>query len=321
MENIFSKLNEKINEYNKFIIMGHKNPDLDSIGSCFGLYEIFKTLNKQSYVFLDINNIKEYNSTVVSSIETIKGKINFLSKKDYKDVIDDKTLLIVVDVNQIDRLECPEILNTKIDTVVLDHHMRSHNYIKDSIISYIDTNLSSITELIAFYAESLNIDLHTVISTIMLAGIEIDTNSYNLRTTENTYKASAILMSFGADTILKQELLKETMEDYIKRADIIKTSFMINENIAMCLFSNKCKKERLAEVADEMLKFVDVEASFAIGKLDSKTVGVSARSLGKIDVEHIMKKMNGGGSSTNAATQLENSTIKEVKQKIIDLVR
>lgn len=321
MENLFLKLNEKINKYNKFIIMGHKNPDLDSIGSCFGLYEILKTLNKQSYVFLDIDNVKEYNSTVISSIETIRGKINFLSEKNYKDVIDSNTLLIVVDVNQIDRLECPEVLSTKIDTVVLDHHMRSHNYIRDSIISYIDTNLSSITELVTFYAKSLNINLHTIISTIMLAGIEIDTNSYNLRTTEDTYKASAILMSFGADTILKQELLKETMEDYIKRADIIKTSFMINDNMAMCIFSNKCKKERLAEVADEMLKFVDVEASFAIGKLDSKTIGVSARSLGKIDVESIMKKLNGGGSSTNAATQLENSTIKEIKQKIIELVK
>lgn len=321
MENLFLKLNEKINEYNKFIIMGHKNPDLDSIGSCFGLYEIIKTLNKQCYVFLDIENVKEYNNTVLSAIENIKGKINFLSEKNYKNVLDDKTLLIIVDVNQTDRLECSEILNTKVDTIILDHHMRSHNYISDSIISYIDTNLSSITELVTFYAKSLNIDLNTIISTIMLAGIEIDTNSYNLRTTEDTYKSSAILMSFGADTILKQELLKETMEDYIKRADIVKTSFMITENIAMCIFSNKCKKERLAEVADEMLKFVDVEASIAIGKLDSKTVGVSARSLGKIDVESIMKKLNGGGSITNAAAQVESSSIKEVKQRIIELVK
>ena len=111
------------------------------------------------------------------------------------------------------------------------------------------------------------------------------------------------------------------MEDYIKRADIVKTSFMITENIAMCIFSNKCKKERLAEVADEMLKFVDVEASFAIGKLDYKTVGVSSRSLGNIDVESIMKKLNGGGSITNAAAQVESSSIKEVKQRIIELVK
>lgn len=320
MNNLFNKLDEIINNYDKFIIMGHKNPDLDVLGSALGLYSIIEKKGKECFIFLDISNENEYNSTVIYAIDNIKNKIKFINNDSYKKYIDEKTLLIVVDVHQIDRLEYPKILDSKVNTIVLDHHMKSHNYIKETKFSYIDTNLSSMTELITNYAKSLNINFDSITSTIMLAGIEIDTNGYNLRTTERTYNASAILMSMGADTVLKQELLKETIDDYLQKADIIKTSFMINDNTAMCIFTNKCKKERLAEVADELLKFVDVEVSFVIGKLDYRTIGVSARSLGNYNVEEIIKQLGGGGHETTAAAQIKNSTVKEIKQKIINLV-
>lgn len=320
MNNLFNKLNEIINNYDKFIIMGHKNPDLDVLGSALGLYSIIEKKGKECFIFLDINKENEYNSTVIYAIENIKNKIKFINNDSYKKYVDEKTLLIVVDVHQIDRLEYPKILDSKVNTIVLDHHMKSHNYIKETKFSYIDTNLSSMTELITNYAKSLDINFDSITSTIMLAGIEIDTNGYNLRTTERTYNASAILMSMGADTVLKQELLKETIDDYLQKADIIKTSFMINDNTAMCIFTNKCKKERLAEVADELLKFVDVEVSFVIGKLDYRTIGVSARSLGNYNVEEIIKQLGGGGHETTAAAQIKNSTVKEIKQKIINLV-
>lgn len=321
MNSLFNKLNELINKYDKFIVMGHQNPDLDALGSAFGICEILKSLNKESYVFLDINNISKYNDTVINAISNIKGKINFINKNDYKKIIDNSTLLIVIDVHQKERIEYPEILSEDIDVIVLDHHMKTKNYIDNTILTYIDTNLSSMNELVAYYAKSLNFKLNPIIATIMLAGIEVDTNSYNLRTTDNTYKASGFLMTMGADTILKQELLKETIDEYLKRAGAIKTSFMINGNVAMCILPGKVTKEELAETADELLKFVDVEASFAIGKFNYKTVCVSARSLGNLDVEVIMKHFSGGGTLTNAAAQIENKSVREIKQEIINLIK
>ena len=176
------------------------------------------------------------------------------------------------------------------------------------------------SQLITYYASYINIDLDNVIATILLAGIEIDTNGFNLKTTSRTYEAASILMEMGADSILKQELLKESKDNYMKRANFIRNSFMVTDNIAMCITGGISTSMELAEVAEEMLTFEDVKASFVIGKLQDDLVGVSARSLGEFDVSEIMKKMGGGGHSSNAATQIKNKNLKEVKQEIIDLL-
>lgn len=317
MKELFKKLNKIFNEYENFIIMGHIDPDLDSLGSSLGLAKILKKKNKKSYVFLN-NSIKTYNLNIRQSLEKIKEKINFVNQKTYKN-IKGKTLLVIVDVNVVDRLEYPEILD-KFDKIVIDHHIKSKNCIKNTIFTYIDSNLSSISELVAYYSNYLNIELHTIISTILLAGIEIDTNNFNLKTTRRTYEAASLLMDDGADSILKQELLKESKEDYVKRANNLKASFMINSNMAMCIINKECTSVDLATLAEELLNFEDVEASFTIGKLDEETIGVSARSLGKINVEKIMEKLGGGGHKSNAATQIKNKKLQEVKQEIIELV-
>ena len=317
MKELFKKLNKIFNEYENFIIMGHIDPDLDSLGSSLGLAKILKKKNKKSYVFLN-NSIKTYNLNIRQALEKINEKIDFVNQKTYKN-IKGKTLLIIVDVNIVDRLEYPEILD-KFDKIVIDHHIKSKNYIKDTIFTYIDSNLSSISELVAYYSNYLNIELHTIISTILLAGIEIDTNNFNLKTTRRTYEAASLLMDDGADSILKQELLKESKEDYVKRANNLKASFMINSNMAMCIMNKECTSVDLATLAEELLNFEDVEASFTIGKLDEETVGVSARSLGKINVEKIMEKLGGGGHKSNAATQIKNKKLQEIKQEIIELV-
>lgn len=318
MEALFEKLNEFIREYDSFIIMGHKDPDLDSLGSSLGLCEIIESFNKKAYLFLDDKHLEEYNSNINQAVKKMEKTIICVDERSYRK-IEGRTLLIITDVHTQDRLEYPKLIG-KFDTIVLDHHIKNKNYIKESKFIYIDSNLSSMSELITYYSEYLNIDLDNVIATILLAGIEIDTNSFNLKTTNKTYQAAAILMKMGADSIMKQELLKGTKDDYIRRASYIKSSFMINENMAMCVINKITDSKTLAEVAEEMLNFEDITASFALGKLDNETIGISARSLGDIDVSIIMKEMGGGGHSSNAATQIKQKTLKEIKQELIDIL-
>ena len=318
METLFEKLNEYIKEYDSFIIMGHKDPDLDSLGSSLGLCEIIESFDKKAYLFLDDKHLEEYNSNINQAVKKMEKTIICVDERSYKK-IEGKTLLIITDVHTQERLEYPKLID-KFDTIVLDHHIKNKNYIKEAKFIYIDSNLSSMSELITYYSAYLNIDLDNVIATILLAGIEIDTNSFNLKTTNKTYEAASILMEMGADSIMKQELLKGTKDDYIRRASYIKSSFMINENMAMCVINKITESKTLAEVAEEMLNFEDISASFALGKLDSETIGISARSLGDIDVNIIMKEMGGGGHSSNAATQIKQKTLKEVKQELIDIL-
>ena len=317
MNKLFDQLNNLIDKYDNFILMGHKNHDLDVLGSCLALYEIIKTNNKKPHIFLDKNNINKYNTPIVESLNRID--FNYIDENNYKQVLNN-CLLIIVDLHQQERLEYPEIINNNLDTIIIDHHIMHKNYIKNNILLYNDTNLSSIIELMTYYVNYCNIKLNSIISTIMLAGIEIDTNSYNLKTSANTYMAASHLMQMGADIILKQELLKESKDDYIKRADYIRNSFMINGKIAMCILNDISKKEELAEIAEELLKFVNVEASFVIGQLENGKIGISARSIGNYDVEQIMKLFNGGGHKTTAAAEVSDKNIREIKNIIIKKV-
>ena len=318
MNTVFEKLNELIKEYDSIIVTGHADPDLDSLGSCLGIIEIVEKFNKNGYLFLNDRHLEHYNTNINQAFNKMEKNIVCINERNYKK-IEGKTLLIITDVHIKERLEYPKLVEL-FDTVVLDHHIKSKNYIKNTKFMYIDTNLSSMSEFITFYAKYNDINLDTVIATILLAGIEIDTNSFNLKTTSSTYEAASTLMEMGADSILKQELLKETKEEYMKRASFIRNSFMINKDTAMCIASGLTDSKELAEIAEELLTFEDIKASYVIGRLEDNMIGVSARSLGEIDVSTTMKKMGGGGHSSNAATQIKEKTIKEVKQEIIDIV-
>ena len=318
MEKLFQKLNDLISKYDNFIVMGHKDPDLDSLGSSLGLCEIIESFGKTAYLFLNIKHLDKYNSNIKQAFNKMEKDIICVDEETYKKLTGN-VLLIITDVHQQERVEYPKAVD-EYDTIILDHHIKNKSYIKNSKFLYIDSNLSSMSELITYYAEYCNLDLDNVIATILLAGIEIDTNGFNLKTTSRTYEAASTLMEMGADSILKQELLKETKEEYMKRANFIRNSFMVTENIAMCIISRTCTNVELAEIAEELLTFEDVKVSFSIGKLEDGKIGVSARSLGDYDVSNVMKQMGGGGHSSNAAAQILNKTIKEVKQDIVDII-
>lgn len=317
MEELFGKFKDIIKEYDSFILMGHKDPDLDALGSCLGMCEIIESLGKDAYLFLNEKHLEEYNANINHAFNLMKKDIKCVSELNYKKYLKNG-LIIVLDTHIADRLEYPDII-TDADVMVIDHHIKNKNYIKDSKFMYIDSNLSSVSELVSYFAYYCNVELDNVTASILLGGIEIDTNGYDFKTTSNTYKASSILMDMGADSILKQELLKETKEDYIKRATFIRNSFMLKEKIAMCILPH-CTTLELATVAEELLKFDNVEAAFSIGKIDNENIGISAKSLGNIDVEEIMKKFNGGGHTSNAAAQVKGKTIKEVKLEIKNML-
>lgn len=314
MNDLFNKLDNIILKYDRVVIMGHKDPDLDSYGTSLALYTRIKSLGKDCYIYLDGNNYSNLIKRAMCKVEGI-NYINLASEVDFS-----KMLLIVVDVHQKNRLEDPDILDKINDVVILDHHIKGKKFIDNTKLFYIDSNLSSMIELMTYYLEYSRVNVNEIIATIMLAALEIDTNNYNLKTTSKTYKAASMLVEFGADITSKQELLKESKEDFIKRADYIKNSYIVNNNVAICVLPEVSKREVLAEVADELLNFDDVFKSFAIAKLENNEIGVSARSLNNCEILSVIKKLGGGGSNTNAATTT-NKTIKEIKNIITKLTR
>ena len=167
----------------------------------------------------------------------------------------------------------------------------------------------------------LNFNIDPLIATFLLIGLETDTNNFTQKTTDKTYETAAFLARQGADNVIKQEILQEEKENYIRKQKIIEKSTMINDDIALCIADNDIyTNQDLASIALKLLQFEDVEASFVIGKLSETKVGISARSISKINVEQIMKKLGGGGHINEAATQIENITIEEAKKQLLDII-
>lgn len=319
MSNLFDKLTEIVKEYDNVVLMGHTHPDLDAYGSCLGMSCILNTMNIDNYIFLDINNRDNIQS--IEQAISLAPNTNYIFKDNYMNYITNNSLLIIMDTHLENRLEYPTILNDIKHVIVLDHHIKMNDYIKDTDLFYIDSSLSCVVELISYYAKYKEVDIPSVTATIMLAGMEIDTNGFNIKITEKAFVCAGYLINEGADPILKQHLLQGTKKDFLRRADFIKSSYIYNKQFAICLLDRgRTTQKELAEVSEALLSFENIEASFTIGQLDNKTVGMSARSLGNVDVCEIMKKLGGGGHVTDAATQVKNITIKALEKKLKSII-
>ena len=260
MTEFFKKLDEQIKQHDNVIIIGHQNPDLDCIGSSLGLYY---TIEKECYIFKTTDKLNE---SMNKTFDVIKEKdIKFIDKTNYKSIIKN-TLLIVTDLHRKSLIENQEILDEIKDVVIIDHHIIGKEKI-NNILEYIDPKASSATEIITQYMRYKGKTVDKEIATIMIAGIEIDTNGYNMKTTEETFNSSAFLMSLGADNILKQNILKENKEEYIKRTKQIENSYMLDNKMICVLEKEKYNPSYLATMSEDLLRFENVEASFTIGRL------------------------------------------------------
>lgn len=314
MTDFFKKLDEQIKQHDNVIIIGHQNPDLDCIGSSLGLYY---SIEKECYIFKATDKL---NNSMIKAFKAIEKKdINFIDKTNYKSIINN-TLLIVTDLHRKSLIENQEILDIIKDVVIIDHHIIGKEKI-NNILEYIDPKASSATEIVTQYMRYKNKTVDKEVATIMIAGIEIDTNGYNMKTTEETFNSSAFLMSLGADNILKQNILKENKAEYIKRTKQIENSYMIDNKMICVLDEKNYNPSYLATMSEDLLRFDNVEASFTIGHLINDKIGISARSLGNINVETYMRELGGGGHLTDAACQLEEKDLKEAEKKLIEVLK
>lgn len=314
MIEIFKRLDKEIKNHKNVIIMGHKNPDLDCIGSSLGLYY---AIENNAYIFKTKDKLNESMQKAYKALE--QEDIRFVDETNYKEILDN-TLLLVTDLHRKSLLEYEQILEDIKDVIVIDHHIIGKDKI-EAKLEYIDSKVSSATEIVTEYLKYKEKQINSIAATIMLAGIEIDTNSYNMKTTEKTFQTAAHLMSMGADNILKQNILKITKEEYINRTKQIENSYMINNMMICKLDKDNYNPPYLATMSEDLLRFDKVEASFTIGELSNKTIGISARSLGNIDVEKYMSNLGGGGHLTDAACQIENTTIEEVEKQLLEQLK
>ncbi|HYK72735.1 MAG TPA: DHH family phosphoesterase [Pseudoneobacillus sp.] len=314
-------LKELISESDKVIVMGHKNPDMDAVGAAIGIQKVAQMNQREGYIVM---NFHEIDTGVKRLMEETKNNeklfSRFISPEQALEISTDDTLLVVVDTHK-PSLVIEERLLTKIDkVVVIDHHRRGEEFIENPLLVYMEPYASStaelVTELLEYQPKRLKIEM--LEATALLAGIIVDTKSFTLRTGSRTFDAASYLRAQGADTVLVQKFLKEDVQTYVRKAKLIESVEFVYEGIAIAKGKENDLFDQvvIAQAADTLLTMDGVQASFVISKRSDQVIGVSARSLGGVNVQLIMESLSGGGHLTNAATQLTNMSIEEAEQKL-----
>lgn len=320
-------LKEIVSESSNVIIMGHKFPDMDAVGAAIGILKVAQANGKDGYIVIDPNQI---GSSVQRLIEEIKKYeelwSRFITPEEAMEISNDDTLFVVVDTHKPSLVMEERLVNKIEHIVVIDHHRRGEEFIKDPLLVYMEPYASStaelVTELLEYQPKRLKINM--IEATALLAGIIVDTKSFSLRTGSRTFDAASYLRAKGADTVLVQKVLKESVGSYIKRAKLIQHTSLYKEHIAIASLPENEEEYfdqvLIAQAADSLLSMSEVEASFAVARRDEHTVCISARSLGEVNVQIIMEALDGGGHLTNAATQLSGISVSEALVRLKEAI-
>lgn len=318
---IASSLMQNIKSSDHVLIMGHHNSDIDCIGTGIGLWSsITKDLKKSAHIVVK----KEH--TVAGSLISFMDEVGdgniFMSPKEALSTITDKTLLIIVDTHSPTFLEDPQIYQKASRIVVIDHHRMMVNHISNASVFFHEPYASSTaemaTELIQYMGDK---GLNKYEAAALLAGITLDTKNFVLKTGVRTFEAAAYLRQKGADTVSVKRLFANSLDNYKAKFRLVSSAEIFNKCALACSDDENHEDLRLvaAQAADDLLSINNVKASFVIYKFNGN-VNISARSLGDVNVQLIMEKLGGGGHHSMAGAQLENVTVKQAKDNLLDII-
>ena len=315
-------LEELISQAENVMIMGHTNGDMDSVGSGFGIYRLAKTLGKDAYIVNETHGISIANFLEEAKKEE-EYKQSIINKEESLLKITPNTLLVIVDTHKQTYVEVPELLEKTSKIVVIDHHRRSTDYVKNAILTFHEVYASSAAELVTElleYAEA-NVELKKIEIEGLYAGIMMDTKNFTFKTGVRTFEAAAYLRKCGVDIIKVKKWFQSDLDTYSKISDIVAKAEMVSDSIAISIYDKDDDNSNIicAKAADELLTISNITASFVIGKLGEK-VCISGRSIGDINVQLILEKLGGGGHITLAGAQVEGMDIEEVKQELINRI-
>ena len=318
-------LKELVEAKEKVVIMGHSLGDVDSFGAAIGVYRIAKSLDKRAYIV-----INDITTSVRPIMERFRNNSDyeedmFVTGAKAQEMVNNDTLLVIVDVNRPSYTECEALLHLTNTIVILDHHRRTDEAIEHAVLSYIEPYASSACEMVAEILQYIGNDvkLKQVEADAMYSGIMIDTDNFLTKTGVRTFEAAAYLRRQGADVTRIRKGFRSEMIEYKIRAEAIQHTEVYLDSYAITHCNGKGVDSPTilgAQVANELLDIQGVKASFVLTEFKEK-IYVSARSIDELNVQVVMEKIGGGGHMSVAGAQLTDCTIEEGKDIIRNLLK
>ena len=316
-------LRQLIEQSSNVFVMGHKNPDMDAIGSAIGVLRGIKNRKKKGYLILTEENPSIKNLFQKLKLEQPELLENIITPDEAKEIIDKDSLMILVDHHQPSMSESPELVDQSEKIVIIDHHRRGAAFVEDPVLTYLEPYASSaselVTEVLSYMSEDINLTKFE--AEALLAGITVDTKNFSSQTGVRTFEAASTLKRAGADTTNVRQLFRDDFDTFIHKADVISTSKIIFGKIAIGSLEEELDNGILiaAQAANELLDINGVEASFVLTFARDR-IHISGRSLGNISAQLILEKLGGGGHLTSAGTQITDVSIQEAEEMLINAI-
>ena len=313
-------LQEILNSGDKLIVMGHKNGDVDSLGSSVGMWKIATAFGKKAHIVLN---------TVTRSLDPLYKAFKenpdypgdmFVTGEEALELLDGQTIVTVVDVNRPSFTEEPRLLQRAEKVVLIDHHRRGAESVERATLSYVEPYASSACEMVAEIIQYINADIRLtpLEADAMYGGIVIDTQNFVNQTGVRTFEAAAFLKRQGASVPKIRKMFRDSMKDSRARAGAIERAEIYRGHYAISSLDPTDVDSPTvvgAQAANGLLDVDGIRAAFVMTPYNGQ-IYISARSIDEANVQLMMEKLGGGGHMTVAGAQVKDMTLEETAERI-----
>ncbi|MGZ9813976.1 GGDEF domain-containing protein [Streptococcus sp. V913] len=321
---MMTAISDKIRSVDQVFVVGHKNLDMDALGSAVGMQLFASNIIENSYAVYDADHMP---ADIERAIQFLKKEdvTKLLSLTDAMKLVTNRSLLILVDHSKTALTLSKDFYDLFTQTIVIDHHRRDQDFPDNAVITYIESGASSaselVTELIQFQNSKKN-RLSRMQASVLMAGMMLDTKNFTSRVTSRTFDVASYLRTRGSDSIAIQEIAATDFEEYREVNELILQGHKLGSDILIAQAKDTMSYDTvvISKAADAMLAMSGIEASFVLAKNTQGFISISARSRSKINVQRIMEELGGGGHFNLAAAQIEDMSLSETGEKLTQLI-
>ena len=321
---MMTAISDKIRSVDQVFVVGHKNLDMDALGSAVGMQLFASNITENSYAVYDADQMSPDIERAVKFLEK-EGVTKLLPLANAMKLVTNRSLLILVDHSKTALTLSKDFYELFTQTIVIDHHRRDQDFPENAVITYIESGASSaselVTELIQFQNSKKN-RLSRMQASVLMAGMMLDTKNFTSRVTSRTFDVASYLRTRGSDSIAIQEIAATDFEEYREVNELILQGRKLGADVLIAQAKDSTTYDTvvISKAADAMLAMSGIEASFVLAKNTQGFISISARSRSKINVQRIMEELGGGGHFNLAAAQIENMSLSEAGEKLTQLI-
>ena len=321
---MMTAISEKLKSVDCVFVVGHKNLDMDALGSAVGMQLFSGNILDESYVVYDSEQMSPDIHRAIQFLEN-EGVTKLLPLNQAMEMVTNRSLLVMVDHSKTALTLSKEFYDLFTQTIVIDHHRRDQDFPDNAVITYIESGASSaselVTELIQFQ-NSKKSRLSRIQASVLMGGMMLDTKNFTSRVTSRTFDVASYLRTRGSDSVVIQELAATDFEEYRLVNELILQGQTVQPSILVAQAKDTKEYDTvvISKAADTMLAMSGIEASFVIAKNRQGDISISARSRSKINVQRIMEELGGGGHFNLAAARLTDMSLQEAGDKLKTII-